>query len=1120
MTYSDGAGREVLKKMQAEPGPDLLPRWVGSGRTVVDNKGNPIKKYEPYFSPDSSYEVEAAMTGVTPILRYDPLGRLIRTDFPDGTLARADFDAWSHTAWDQNDTVLESAWYASRAALPVGDPARRAADLAAKHASTPTVTLLDALGRAFVTIEDNGTETYETKSVLDIQGNRLAVVDARGNRAEARTFSPLGATLHLVSGDAGDRWGLADIGGHPVREWDGRSAVQRTYDRLHRPSHVYVQQDGGTPWLAERTVYGEALANGKATNARTRVHQQYDGAGVVTNTAYDFKGNLLEQRRRLALDYRAAADWTSIAPLVDATAIDAAANARLEAESFETISAFDALNRVTSAVSHDQSEVLPTYNEAGLLEELKVLLRGAATPTAFVTNFDYNAKGQRVRADYANGTSTTYAYDPLTFLLARQTTIRAVDPTTGANDGRRLQDLAFTYDPVHNVVEIGDDADASLFFRGTVPVAGGGQYEYDAVYRLVSATGREHPGQQMPDRNDAPLAAVPHPNDTQALRAYLEEYAYDQVGNLQHVLHRQRLPNGGNGGWTRHYAYAADSNRLQRTSLPGDPDQGPFSGVYAHDATGNMQSMPGLAAIDWDQANRMRRADLGGGGTSYYAYDASGARVRKVIQRTATLVEERIYVGAFELYRQRVGSAVQAELHTLHVMDDKRRVAMVETETVVAGNTVPAPIDQLRYPLTNHLESSAVEVDARGALVTYEEYFPFGGTSFHSARGGLEVSAKRYQYTGKERDDETGLYYYGARYYAPWLGRWTSSDPSGLSAGINLFAYSRGNPISRRDPGGLQDQPAQPPAAARDTADEKIAVKLAAELGLTLDQVHELPVLLGRPISAGTLRRQLVDAGILKDPAAKPQTALDEVISPHPYNPDRVVTVARYGPEAAVAQAQDAATRATAGRIQAGLSVAAGAVAQARMTSAPALPVKGPTDQHFAPTYQASGPNIASASGTPRPAPPSGRTSSSPVAATPRIAATAGTTPATTAPAAGAPTGIPAPPAQIPNAGAGWLPGKQLWSKGKLGEHFAKHGAEVGTSSAPEYSKTAAEFGSAPNTGQYIDMRSGAFFYRYEPATNRIFVGTDAGQKIKTFYQWDGRSTDTVITSMKSAGLL
>jgi len=57
-------------------------------------------------------------------------------------------------------------------------------------------------------------------------------------------------------------------------------------------------------------------------------------------------------------------------------------------------------------------------------------------------------------------------------------------------------------------------------------------------------------------------------------------------------------------------------------------------------------------------------------------------------------------------------------------------------------------------------------------IISYEEYFPYGGTSFIAGQNQKEVKIKQYRYTGKERDGFTSLYYYGARYYAEWMGRW------------------------------------------------------------------------------------------------------------------------------------------------------------------------------------------------------------------------------------------------------------------------------------------------------------------------------------------------------------
>jgi len=64
------------------------------------------------------------------------------------------------------------------------------------------------------------------------------------------------------------------------------------------------------------------------------------------------------------------------------------------------------------------------------------------------------------------------------------------------------------------------------------------------------------------------------------------------------------------------------------------------------------------------------------------------------------------------------------------------------------------------------------------------------------------VSLKHYRYTGMERDEETGLNYHGARYYAPWLGRWTAADPIGIIDSLNLFVYVNGNPIILNDLNG------------------------------------------------------------------------------------------------------------------------------------------------------------------------------------------------------------------------------------------------------------------------------------------------------------------------------
>jgi RHS repeat-associated protein len=321
-------------------------------------------------------------------------------------------------------------------------------------------------------------------------------------------------------------------------------------------------------------------------------------------------------------------------------------------------------------------------------------------------------------------------------------------------------------------------------------------FEYDALYRLVRATGREHGSGVQVGVADPLYGAIPNPNDATAIVAYSEEYEYDGVGNVLSVAHAAR-----SGRWTRRYAYATDSNRLLATSEPGDPAGGPYTAPYVHDDRGNMTAMPHLVSIGRDFRDQIVSADLGGGGTAHCGYDGSNQRVRKRVERLGAVTEERLYLGVYEIYRRRLGSVVEEERETIHVMDDRRRIALVETATVTGRTIVPSPTPRSRYQLDNHLGSALLELDETAGIISYEEYRPYGSTAYHAEAGG-QVSRKRYRYTGKEKDEETGLCYHGARYYAPWLARWASADPLGPVDGPNLFAYAAGRPLVAIDPTG------------------------------------------------------------------------------------------------------------------------------------------------------------------------------------------------------------------------------------------------------------------------------------------------------------------------------
>ena len=210
-----------------------------------------------------------------------------------------------------------------------------------------------------------------------------------------------------------------------------------------------------------------------------------------------------------------------------------------------------------------------------------------------------------------------------------------------------------------------------------------------------------------------------------------------------------------------------------------------------------------LGTLQWDYKNQFIGVNLNkAGDQAVYQYDSAGQRVRKWVKKSGT-IEERIYLGEFEIFTRR-SNAEHVKWHVLHVMDDQARVALVESKVESNGSPMQA-VPIYRYQLTNHLGSSVREVDEteNAHPISIEDYYPYGGTSYIAGRTETDVSLKRYRYSGKERDDETGLYYYGARYYVPWLGRWVSSDPVLLEGGLNLFSFVFNSPIGLKDEMGF-----------------------------------------------------------------------------------------------------------------------------------------------------------------------------------------------------------------------------------------------------------------------------------------------------------------------------
>ncbi|WP_374699524.1 RHS repeat-associated core domain-containing protein [Wolbachia endosymbiont (group A) of Limnophora tigrina] len=235
----------------------------------------------------------------------------------------------------------------------------------------------------------------------------------------------------------------------------------------------------------------------------------------------------------------------------------------------------------------------------------------------------------------------------------------------------------------------------------------------------------------------------------------------------------------------------------------------------SYDESGNLLKLNGSQNLHWNYRDNIAYVDIitrasDKNDSEYYVYDSSGQRVRKVTEtyqnneKIFTRVE-KIYFGDIEVTRTYQDNNLSKEKYTIHVIENKSRVALHHYWTKGSPENVEIK-SQDRYQLSNHLDSVALELNDNAEIITYEEYLPFGGTALIAGKTAREVTEKEYRYSGKEKDESTGLYYYGARYYASWLLRWINPDPAGTVDGLNLYQFVGGNPANSVDIDGMIEE--------------------------------------------------------------------------------------------------------------------------------------------------------------------------------------------------------------------------------------------------------------------------------------------------------------------------
>lgn len=277
--------------------------------------------------------------------------------------------------------------------------------------------------------------------------------------------------------------------------------------------------------------------------------------------------------------------------------------------------------------------------------------------------------------------------------------------------------------------------------------------------------------------------------------------------NYRHPLKHTAVGHSANG-FTRYFnksvGYAADN--LLNTLTIGDPPN-EVSYTYLYDANGNLIQENTDRYFEWNYGDKLAffKRQAGTGTPSvwvHYLYDNEGNRIKKFVNKAGNIREVTIYIdGIYEYTYQIIGTTVQAnhDFNTLHIMDGSSRIA-----TVRVGNHTADSTPSQKYFVEDHLGNASVVVKTNGDKVNLEEYYPFGESSFGS------FQHKRYRYNGKEKDEHTGLYNYGQRYYAPWLCRFVSVDPIAEDyPQYTSYNYAGNKPISKRDLEGLQEEGAE-----------------------------------------------------------------------------------------------------------------------------------------------------------------------------------------------------------------------------------------------------------------------------------------------------------------------
>ncbi|MBK1702980.1 FG-GAP-like repeat-containing protein [Halochromatium glycolicum] len=715
---------------------------------------------------------------------HNALGDLIRIDYPDGGAKLIGYDADGNrtTVTNPNGRTTTYVYDALDRVIRVDHPDVTLADGSTQISSQ--INLYDAVGNLIGEVDERGNRTdhgydaagrrtstlqpevYDavTDSLVrpqtlyeyDANGNRSAVVDAKGNRTEYSFDREDRPTGTLFADGNTTAVGYDDLGRETSRTDAAGLVTEYAYDALGRQTAVSLPPPNPGDARPETLFTYDELGNPLT---------QTDANGHVTAFTYDLTGNRLSR---------------TLPGLQTETFVYDAADQMVSHTDFNgetTEFDYDARGRRTLIAYPDGTSVATTYTPGGQ--------RSIVTDARGPTTYAYDERDRLVSRTDPDGLVIAYGY----------TASSEVETATTAAGTTR-----YGYDALDRLASVTDpDGNAAFFWYDAV----GNQSVLDHANGAETRYGYNDRNQltrvEQRDALGALFAMHVYTLDANGLRTRVDELpmgnAVDYVYDDNHRLVRETRV--GADAYDIRYSYDAVGNRVAIdrdgavTGYSYDAnDRLTSSGLttYGYDANGNLTSVTSggqTTTFVFDAANRLVRSTAPGGAATDYVYDADGNRVLKSDTGgdTRYLVDIRNHTGVAQVLEEHAGGGPVARY------------------TYGAQRLTQDRAGVLSHYHADGLGSVRALTDATGAVTDSYVYDGYGNEV--ATTGSTD---NPYRFAGEPFDPNVGLYYLRARYYDAETGRFVSMDPAAgdpqSPMSLHRYLYANDNPVNFVDPTG------------------------------------------------------------------------------------------------------------------------------------------------------------------------------------------------------------------------------------------------------------------------------------------------------------------------------